>query len=369
MGGNIFNNTRRYDREEYLDMESEVIDKLYDNIFIFVEVHYLRYASIVQAIGAYHTKQSFGDLDLIINSKYLKSNYIDIIKTIFKLSASNFSKNGNVVSISYKAFQIDLIITKDEEFQSSLAYFKFNDAGMIIGKIARAYYGIRYGHRGLDISIQDKFNKLGEIFLTTNTRVIHNLLGLNHDEWLIGFDTLEDMFKWASNTPLFNKNIFEYDNMNSTDRIRERKRTTYSLFLDWMEKQDNLTECDYQDISLKRGYTLKEPMFTDIICKEFPHVMIEYNTIIKNHEDNIVFKENFNGDIVGELTGLSGKELGVFMSWAKDAISRTGMKFMFLKYHQHTCNCMILSMYNHYQQGWVWLAVPEDIATKFVRNL
>lgn len=367
MGGNIFNNTRRYDREEYLDMESEVIDKLFDNIFTD-DVYSLRFTATIQAIGAYHTKQSFGDLDLIINSKYLKSNYIDIIKTIFELSDSNFSKNGNVVSISYKEFQIDLIITKDKEFQSSLDYFCWNDCGMIIGKIARAYYGIRYGHRGLDISIQDKFNKLGEIFLTTNTRVIHNLLGLNHDEWLIGFDTLEDMFKWVSNTLLFNKNIFEYDNMNSTDRIRERKRTTYSLFLDWLEQQDNLTECDYQDISLKRGYILKEPMFTDVICREFPHVMIEYNTIIKNHEENILFKEKFNGDIVGELTGLSNKDLGVFMSWARESISRTDMKFMFIKYNQHTCNQIILSLYNHYQQCWTWLSVPEDIAVKFVRN-
>ena len=156
--------------------------------------------------------------------------------------------------------------------------------------------------------------------------------------------------------------------MNSTDRIRERKRKTYELFLDYINSKDNLIECKYENISLKDGYSVKEPQFTDIICKEFHHVKNEYDKIITDYEENKLFKEKFNGKICTELLGLEGKELGQFMQWARDEIKRTNTKNLFLRYDNHTCSLMIQSMYNCYNLNWNWLCVPKDEATNFVRN-
>ena len=240
---------------------------------------------------------------------------------------------------------------------------------MIIGKIFRAYFGIRFGHRGLDMAIQDEFNKLGEIYLTNDIRIIHELLKLNHNKCLEGFDTLESMFDWVCSSPYFNKNIFSYDNMNSTDSIRERKRTTYEKFLEYIESRNNLPSYEYQDYSLKYGYSIKQPQFDNIIVPMFPHVVEEYNAILDKHSTNKLFKEKFNGKIINELTGLSDKELGHFISYAKEQIELTETKDMFIKHAQHTCNQMILSLYNHYENGWeTWLNVPEELVTNFIRE-
>lgn len=372
MGGNIsfFTKTRRYDRDEYFELEQEVVSKLAGNIFTqFLDYDNPIRKELIQPIKAYHTKDSFGDMDLILRSNWLKFDWIPKIVEVFKLAHGDWSKNGNVFSFAYKNFQIDLIITPSEHFQSSLNYFAFNDCSMIISKMMRAYYGIRFGHRGLDLVIQDEFNKLGEIFLTKDIKIIHELLGLNHSKWLDGFNTLDDMFDWVSSSPYFNKEVFSYENMNSTDRIRERKRTTYEKFLEYIESRSDLPSYNYDNVSLKYGYSIKQPQFDDIIVPMFPHVVEEYDAIMDKFHSNNLFKQKFNGKIINELTGLSNKELGHFISYSKEQIELTDMRTMFIKSNQHTCNQMILSLYTHYKNGWdTWLSVPEEIATNYVRS-
>lgn len=369
MGGNILfiSKTRRYVKNEYEVLELDITEKLYWNIFKD-EAYSLKLNDNIEPIKYYNDKSSFGDCDIVVNSKYLLQNYIDIIVKVFRLKVGDWSKNGNVLSFAYNNFQVDLIVTPNDDYRSSLNYFAFNDCSMIIGKMFRAYYGVRFGHRGLDIVVQDKYNKLGEIFLTKDIRIIHELLKLNHDHWLDGFNTLEDMFKWVCSSVYFNKDVFSYDNMNSTDRIRERKRTTYEKFLEYIYNRTYLQSHPYDNLSLKDGYNIKQPQFDDIIVPLFPHAKEEYINITYKHIDDKKFKEKFNGGICMKLTGLEGKELGAFMQWARDSISRTNMKFMFISYNQDTCNNMISSLYNHYKNKWDWLSAPESEAKLLIQN-
>lgn len=370
MGGNIqfFTKTRRYDKSEYEELELDITEKLYCNIFKD-EVYSTKYEDNIEPIAYIKDKLSFGDCDIVINSKYLLHNYIEIIVKIFRLKVGDWVKNGNVLSIAYKNFQVDLIITPNDDYRSSLNYFAFSDCSMIIGKMMRAYYGIRFGHSGLHLVIQDEFNKLGEILLTKDIKIIHELLALNHSKWLDGFYTLEDMFYWVCSSPYFNKEVFSYESMNSTDRIRERKRTTYGKFLEYSETRNHLPSYEYKDYSLKYGYSIKQPQFDNIIVPMFPHVLEEYNKIMDKFHSNNLFKEKFNGKIINELMGLSDKELGHFISYAKEQIELTHTRDMFIKHTQHTCNQIILSLYTHYINGWeTWLNVPEELVTNFIRG-
>lgn len=361
MGGNIsfFTKTRRYEKYEYEVLELDITEKLYCNIFKD-EAYSSKYEDNIEPIKYYNDKSSFGDCDIVVNSKYLLQNYIDIIVKVFRLKVGDWTKNGNVLSFSYNNFQVDLIVTPNDDYRSSINYFAFNDCSMIIGKIMRAYYGIRFGHRGLNLVIQDEFNKLGEIFLTKDIKIIHELLGLNHSKWLDGFVTLESMFDWVCSSPYFNKEVFSYENMNSTDKIRERKRTTYENFLEYINSKQDLPSYEYENYSLKYGYSIKQPQFDDIIVPMFPHVVEEYNAILDKHNTNKLFKEKFNGKIINELTGLSDKELGYFISYAKEQIESTDTKYLFIGCNQHTCNEMILDLHTHYVNGWgAWLSHPE----------
>jgi hypothetical protein len=105
-----------------------------------------------------------------------------------------------------------------------------------------------------------------------------------------------------------------------------------------------------------------------LICPRFPHVKEEYDALIAQYEEYKIFKSKFNGEICMELTGLQGKELGQFMTYAKQYTDKPNIKHMFMKYSQQTCNLMIASLYQHYKLGLEWLKMPMDLAIKISRN-
>jgi hypothetical protein len=367
MGGNIFKDrTRRYTRDEYFKITKDVVTKLAFSVlsrFLISD----KLEDSIQPIKAYRTKESFGDLDIIINSSNLLPDWIPKLVAEFGLGHGDWSKNGHVLSFVYERFQIDLIVTPPEHYQSSLDYFAWNDCGNLQGRIAHKL-GIRYGHRGAELNIKEGDYDLGCILLSTNTREIHEVLDLDHDVWLAGFETLEDMYRWVVSSKFFNKDIYTLDNRNHYARTRDRKRAVYSGFLEWIENNPMDNAYPYADVTEMAGYNIREPFYTDIIVPKFPHVVDEYNDIIEKYIEQNKFKARFNGEIVRALTGYEGKELGEFMAFARREIDRTKTKFLFLKYEQHTCNMMILSLHLHYIKGWEWLSANEQEAIAFARN-
>lgn len=321
MGGNVFKEkTRRYNRDEYLTLELEVMGILSESIFTNY-VNSINLLSHLRPIMAYATKPSFGDMDILVNSEYLLPNYIDIIVDAFKLDETEYHKNGNVLSIVYKQFQIDLIVTARRYFESSAEYFAFNDLGNLVGRLSKRI-GIKYGHEGSIIVVKDGDHVLGEIFLTPKTSDLYKLLGLDFSVYQNGFDTLEDIFKFVSSSPYFNPDIYLLENRNSVSRVRDQKRKTYREFLEYCKNTPFDTVYNYADKSERGGYGIREPFFTKLIIPEFPHVLEKYNDIVKQHQRTSLFKEKFNGTVVGDLTGLQAVDLGNFMKYAKGRLNQ-----------------------------------------------
>lgn len=320
MGGNIkFTcETRRYDKEDYNTLEHEVINMLYASVFDEEGFGGFR-KNCVQAIKAYRTKDSFGDMDLVLNSKYLEPNWTECAIEAFKLSAGDCSKNGNVFSIAYKNFQIDLIVMSDENFKSALEYYAYNDLGNLVGRLAKRI-GVKYGHEGSVIVVKDNDQVLGEIKLSSNTADIYALLGLDYSTYQNGFETIEDIFKFVTTSKYFHPDIYLLENRNAISRERDRKRKTYREFLEYCEKQTFEDTYDYAEKSERGGYGVRQPFFTNLIVPAYPHVLEEYNTIIARHTKLKLFKEKFNGGIVSTVTGLQSVELGNFMKYAKSRL-------------------------------------------------
>lgn len=365
MGGNIkfLTPTRRYNKPEYEIAIEDILNVLSLDIFVNTD---LQQDNLIQVIKSYHKKETFGDMDIVINSDYLEPDYIDRIVKLFGLRVGDWSKNGNVFSFVYEQLQVDLIITKDENFQTSLDYYGFNDLGNLLGRQSKRI-GIKFGHEGSYIIVKDNDYVLGEILVTKETSEIFDILGLDYSTWLEGFDALEDIFKFVASGKYFNPDIYLLENRNATSRERDRKRKTYNEFLKWCEAYDG-ARFQHTEKSERNGYNIVHPYFEEVIVPRFPHVLEEYNNIMKRYEETKALKEKFNGKIIHELVGIEGKDIGMFMAWAREVIDRTALKDMFINYTQHTCNLMIKSLYFHYENEFEWGKIPWDLAIKIARN-
>lgn len=365
MGGNIkfLTPTRRYSKEEYFNALGEVIDRLSKEIFV---EHNQSINSVIRQIKAYNKKESFGDMDVLVNSNYLESDWIERIVALFALKVGDWSKNGNVFSFVYEKIQVDLIVTPEENFETSYDYFSWNDLGNLIGRQSKRI-GVKFGHSGSHIIVKDNDYVLGEILVTRDTSEMFDILGLNYSTWLEGFDTLEDIFKFVASGKYFNPDIYLLENRNATSRERDRKRKTYNEFLKWCETYDGV-RFQHTEKSERNGYNIVQPYFEEVIVPKFPQVLEEYNNIMERYEGTKALKKKFNGKIIHELVGIEGKDIGMFMAWAREVMDNGPLRGMFINYSQHTCNQMIKSLYFHYENGFEWGKIPWELAIKIARN-
>lgn len=296
MGGNALKNTytRRYDRDEYKQLESSVLIRLLSDIRI----------DKVRLIPAYHNKESFGDMDVLV-SYAEKINIIDIVKEIF--NPNEIVKNDTVVSFDYKEFQIDLIRVPAEVSDYAHAYFGYNDLGNLIGKLCHKF-GLKHGHTGLYLPLRDGDNMFAEILINSDHRKTLKFLGLDCERFDLGFDDLDSIFNYVSSSKYFNPDFYQLENLNNIARTRDRKRETYNKFLKFC---DTYTGPKWTTFSHDKSDYLQ--MIFDAFPEAYPVVQEKVMQLsAKKH-----MRTKFNGEIVSMLTGLKAKELGMFMKHLK----------------------------------------------------
>lgn len=324
MGGNIFKNTRRYSKEEYLLVQDKWV-KLLENTFQ------------IGTIRVTNDKNTFGDLDLVVSGskelliKYLQNNYV-------------YSINGNIISILDVDFQIDFITVPLECFNYSVNYFSLQDIGNILGRMLKQY-GFKHGWQGL------YYPQLSDIEGTKSEYVIkEHLLSLDYyktleiakvdiDKFKTGFNAIEELFQWVTASPLFIPQIFKFENLNHTNRVRDKKRKTYNMFLNWLEENgwfDNNEPYKKLNKKEKRQYVLQAFPFVQKNIEE-----MEYQLKIHN-----ICKSKFNGNLVKELTNLSGKELGAFMKLLKPFTTDNIIYNM----NEQTIKNLILNTYTNFKK-------------------
>lgn len=97
--------------------------------------------------------------------------------------------------------------------------------------------------------------------------------------------------------------------MNHQARVRDRKRKTYQEFLKWVNDPVNgVPENEEIEKSILREQWLQRAF--DV----FPEFKAHYNELVDEIHKVRLAQSKFNGTIVGEITGLSGRDLGIFMT-------------------------------------------------------
>lgn len=297
MGGNYIHTKfgfpkKRLGVEEFNSTTKKIINQLNDEIS---GLHYI--------VPFYSKKDSFGDCDILSTA-----TPDQLLSFAQKYGDKNLAgRNTSVISFPYNGFQIDLISVDKIDFDIALTYLSYNDLGNFIGRIAHKF-GLKYGHKGLFIPIRtelfdetlgrDDSHILDEICLTKNPREIFNLLGFNYDRFQQGFESLEDIFEYVSQSFYFDPDIYNLDNVNHKARIRDKKRDSYNKLLNWL--QEKKPEAKFKFSKNKRQYQV------GIIAK-FPNAELQINKIYLEYKKREDIKKKLNFLIIQDI--LPDKEI------------------------------------------------------------
>jgi len=253
MGGNALKptKTKRLERKDFEQSTQKVVKVLNKAIAEFNEssvgpvVTYPPYE-----VKAYRKKETFGDLDLLVEStlftRYTREQMLTDMALEFNYKSElPFKKNGDVLSYGVPSdeegvfFQVDIISTKKEDFLCHASYLNWNDLGNLIGVVASKTKILKHGHDGLYYIFREGTDaKHGEALLTNEYQRTLEFLGYEPSRYLEGFDTLEDVYAYAASSKFFDPKLYAFEERNHDQRMRDRKRPTYNGFLAWIASME-----------------------------------------------------------------------------------------------------------------------------------
>lgn len=266
-------------------------------------------------IPSYAGKPDFGDMDILVAG----GDGYDPHHAAAFLNATEVVRNGDVTSLGLPlkegVFQVDLIKVPVESFDFALRYFAMNDLGNLLGRIAHKA-GFKLGHLGLLYPLRDKDRTdhvITELVVTQNWDEALSLLGYEPAAYKKGFEggfqQLADIFNFAVSSPYCNKSIYLLENRNAKARERDRKRKTYLALLDWLEAtpDNTMPRYDWSDKERVRQEFLGGAL------DRFPAFHANHLQALEDWRIERACHAKLNGRLVGEITGLSGEELGTLI--------------------------------------------------------
>ena len=141
--------------------------------------------------------------------------------------------------------------------------------------------------------------------------------------------------------------VFMAENQNNGLRKRERKRGAYKLFLEYLESLG-------EKVLMARTYVFEDRELAKQTALE--HALHEANQFNEDHKAMMVntermkvFKENFNGNLVTELTGLTGGDLGKFMKFVQGDDKEKFLNFVVYN-HKNKVREYLLNKFNEFEQ-------------------
>lgn len=323
MGGNALKNTqtRRLDRQDFERVSAAVAAGL---LRAFPQAR-------VEVIPAYASKADFGDLDVLVTAEEVVAHGgADALErlAVERFCATDLYRNGNVLSFDYRAdaaqvqpgFQVDVITMPRASYDFALNYFSFNDLGNLIGRTAHKQ-GASFGHDGLWYPMRDGDHRFRDILLTRDFDLALRCLGYEPARFHAGFDGLEDIFEYVAGSAFFNRSIFLLENRNYQSRVRDRKRKTYTGFLQWCEERPCLPAFHYP---------LDKAEWLPRLFEWFPAFRADHAQALADLAAQRALKARFNGDLVSAWTGLTDKALGALMRRFKASFESPGQMAGFL---------------------------------------
>jgi hypothetical protein len=199
-------------------------------VFKEVSTKLSEYFLKIQLSKALKSKDSHGDIDIVVEPKPNLISRIDIIlkDDLAYGSVKDYSKNGNIHSILYhsnvinKDVHIDFLVATGEDYDPQFEYLSFGDMSGILGVLARQL-GYSYSIEGFFKVYIDKSGRHHKILITKNLREGLRIMG--YDRVLSTYDGIsnsDDIVKFISGSPYFDSKDYVGQTMNHSDRKRVR---------------------------------------------------------------------------------------------------------------------------------------------------
>lgn len=314
MGGNAIQNARRLNKEEYFAMCSEVSQLLTP----LLRMHNLRF----KIVDAYREKESFGDMDVVIESKHLTiEDWQLMIAMMFNSKEIVHTKNSPVISFEYKEFQIDFIFHNSEDYNFAINYYSYNDVCNLIGRVADNL-GFKFGHDGVFYKAMKGTQLLAEICLTKDFQEGLEVFGYSYERFRQGFNNLTEIFEYVANNKFFNKDIFLFENRNHTGRTRDKKRKTYTEFLKYCADTNFVNHYDYSSPNANFR----------VIARHFPDLLKELNFLEWKENLKSSVRIKLPSDVIKKHCGLDGPAFGDYLSATMDTFNSPAHFWVYVYY-------------------------------------
>lgn len=191
----------RLSQQQYCEIVSELKTKLSPEFYDYV-----------QEPRSFPSKTSFGDVDLLVTRQVKQ---MDPVKD---LQAALSVINGNIVSMEYKGFQVDLIKIPEDRIDLSMFFYGYGDVGMIMGMFMRNL-GLKFGMNNLTLKLETY-----KIKLSHELRDILRFLDLDYDAWQRGFGEEEDFFAWIRACKFFRPSFFAHNAAKLAEDVKRRSK-------------------------------------------------------------------------------------------------------------------------------------------------
>jgi len=262
-------------------------------------------------------KTSFGDLDIVYHSFDVN----DIKKMFEDTGVKIFKKNGSILHVLYeknnKQYEIDMIKTDKEYFESALFYLSYGDFGSLVGK-ALKQFGLTFGDIGLYIDdvgssgLLPKYTPINKTFyMTGNTKIIiETVLELDYTKYTNGFTSSDDFSNWLASSSIFTNPII-FCSRNRKDVDTATSRPFYSQFVEklFIKKYGNdglkiMQDCvqrvddNIHDINKadKKEFQLSFINKLGLNAK-FEHYKEQYFAEKKIHDEQNIIKAKIDGSV------------------------------------------------------------------------
>ena len=294
MGGNLFK-LGRLPKAEYLEIEGELRQYLDQKL-----------GDLYRIPRYYRDKPDFGDVDIIVSDAAIQTTWQDLRLELTKdLGIHEHKSLGSVFSTVYRNFQVDFFYREQRYFDSTYNYLSFNDVGNILGKIFKRF-NLKYGEQGLlYVFRRSDGHYQKDLEVSQDFERIFTFLQLDYAHWERGFDTLDELFSWATASPYFSIHPYQEQDATTTQRVKER--TTMRRFVQWLEERG---------ISQRFEFVADRDFYLPMIAAFFP----EGNLLGKIGQERqreayvLQLREKYSGQVIMRLfPDLQGKALGDFM--------------------------------------------------------
>lgn len=230
----------RFNRRQYENLKEKIIN--------CVE-NWLPWVQAIDDIRAYNTKPDFGDMDMlmVVPDVYRASTMYDL-RCNLNLEHEWYI-NGGIWTIPIDGFQVDFNLCRNmDEYALKKNYFDYSPQGNALGKLAHRVK-LKFGHDGLKFTIReehvggvscDNSHAMEDVVLLEYAPQIHQFFDVDHQQFVEGFETEENIFEWISKSKYFHSSVFSFEKMNHRSRIRDMKRPDYHRLLEWVSRHTHL---------------------------------------------------------------------------------------------------------------------------------